>query len=72
MEATPAATSTVPPACATFEEALEDAKRKYVGENPNILALPQTFTKSAVHLCLKNQEYSGATSAAFAGHPCCG
>lgn len=40
----------------TFEEALEDAKRKYVGENPNILALPQTFKLSAVHLCMKDDD----------------
>ena len=39
---------------ATFEEALEDAKKKYVGENPNILALPMTFKKASVHLCMKN------------------
>lgn len=38
---------------ATFEEALEDAKKKYVGENPNILALPLTFKKASVHLCMK-------------------
>ena len=38
---------------ATFEEALEDAKRKYVGENPNVLALPQTFTLASVHLGMK-------------------
>lgn len=37
---------------ATFEEALADAKKKYVGENPNILALPETFKRGAVHLCL--------------------
>ena len=37
---------------ATFEEALEDAKKKYVGENPNILALPLTFKCAAVHLCM--------------------
>lgn len=41
---------------ATFEEALEDAKRKYVGPHPNILALPRTFTTAAVHLCMKNTE----------------
>ena len=41
---------------ATFEEALEDAKKKYVGENPNILALPKTFKLAAVHLCMKNAE----------------
>ena len=29
---------------ATFEEALADAMKKFVGPNPNILALPQTFT----------------------------
>ena len=34
---------------ATFEEALEDAKR-YTGDNPNILALPQAFTRAAMHL----------------------
>lgn len=40
----------------TFEEALEDAKKKYVGENPNILALPLTFKTAAVHLCMKDDE----------------
>lgn len=39
---------------ATFEEALEDAKRKYVGDTPNILALPLAFKLSAVHLCMKD------------------
>lgn len=39
---------------ATFEEALEDAKRKFVGDNPNILALPLTFKTAAVHLCMKD------------------
>jgi hypothetical protein len=37
---------------ATFEEALKDAG-KYVGENPNILALPKTFKTTAVHLDMK-------------------
>ena len=41
---------------ATFEEAIEDAKKKYVGENPNILALPKTFKLSAVHLCTKDDK----------------
>ncbi len=41
---------------ATIEEALEDAKKKYVGENPNILALPLTFKTAAVHLCMKDDE----------------
>lgn len=44
---------------ATFEEALEDAKRKIVGPNPNILALPMTFKLGAVHLCMKNEPYLG-------------
>ena len=43
---------------ATFEEALEDAKKKFVGPNPNILALPQTFKLSAVHLCMKDDDLS--------------
>ena len=44
---------------ATIEEALEDAKKKYVGENPRILALPLTFKKSAVHLMMKDEVYNG-------------
>ena len=36
---------------ATFEGALEDAKKKFVGPNPNILTMPQTFKIGAVHLC---------------------
>lgn len=39
---------------ATFEEALEDAKKKFTGENPNILALPMTYKLGAVHLCMKD------------------
>lgn len=38
---------------ATIEEALEDAKKKIVGPNPNILALPKTFKLGAVHLMMK-------------------
>ena len=41
---------------ATFEEALADAQKKYVGEHPNILALPRAFTTAAVHLCMKGGE----------------
>ncbi|MDO4787978.1 MAG: lactate racemase domain-containing protein [Johnsonella sp.] len=41
---------------ASFEEALEDAKKKYVGSDPNILALPLTFKRAAVHLCMENPE----------------
>lgn len=44
---------------ATFEEALMDAQKKYVGENPSILALPQTFKTASVHLCMKNEPYDG-------------
>ncbi len=44
---------------ATIEEALEDAKKKYVGENPHILALPLTFKKSAVHMMMKDEVYNG-------------
>ena len=39
---------------ATMEEALEDAMKKYVGPTPNILALPGTYKKAAVHLCMKD------------------
>lgn len=37
---------------ATFEEALDDAMRKYVGPEPRILALPRTFRTAGVHLCM--------------------
>lgn len=40
---------------ATFEEALADA-RKYVGANPNILALPKAFKLAAVHLAMKSSQ----------------
>ena len=39
---------------ATFEEALADAMKKFVGPCPNILALPGTFKTAAVHLCMKD------------------
>ncbi len=57
---------------ATFEEALQDAMKKYVGPTPNILALPRTFKLPAVHLCMKNEPYDG-TNGHFemAGHGCC-
>lgn len=38
---------------ANFEEALKDAKKKYVGDNPNILALPLTFKLTSPHLTMK-------------------
>ena len=43
---------------ATIEEALEDAKKKIVGPNPNILALPKTFKIGAVHLCMADDDLS--------------
>jgi nickel-dependent lactate racemase len=39
---------------ASFEEALEDAK-KYVGDNPKILALPRTFKCASVHLHMADE-----------------
>ena len=54
---------------ATFEEALADAMRKYTGPNPNILALPRTFTTAAVHLCMKDPALN---SAPVGGTPCGG
>jgi nickel-dependent lactate racemase len=59
---------------ATFEEALEDAKKKFTGGNPAILALPKTFTTGAVHLCLKDEPYAGTRSEALknaATNHCC-
>jgi nickel-dependent lactate racemase len=39
---------------ATFGEALNDARKKYVGDKPNILALPKAFTTAAMHICMKD------------------
>lgn len=44
---------------ATFEDALADAQRKYLPDNPNILALPLTFKTGAVHLAMKHEVYDG-------------
>ena len=57
---------------ATVEEAIEDAKRKFVGDNPNILALPKTFTTAAVHLCMKNPEENSHYRDSAPAHPCGG
>lgn len=38
----------------TIEEALEDAKKKIVGDSPRILALPRAFKTTAVHLMMKD------------------
>ena len=55
---------------ATFEEALEDAKKKFVGQEPNILALPMTFKKAAVHLCMKDPAQDCMDEYGHR-HPCC-
>ncbi len=56
---------------ATFEEALADAKKKYVGDSPNILALPRAYTTAALHLCMKDPaQNSKSRDNANAG--CCG
>ena len=52
------------------EEALEDAKKKYVGQEPNILALPMTFKKAAVHLCMKDPAQDCMDEYGHR-HPCC-
>jgi hypothetical protein len=44
---------------ATFEDALDDARRKYLPQTPNILALPLTFKTSAVHLTMKGEDRNG-------------
>ena len=44
---------------ATFEEALADAKKKFVGPEPNILALPMTYKLASVHLMMKDEVYRG-------------
>lgn len=43
---------------ATFEEALEDSK-KFIGDNPKILALPRCMKTAAVHLMMKDDEVPG-------------
>ncbi len=57
---------------ATVEEALEDAMRKYVGNEPNILALPGAFTRGAVHLCMKDPTQNSHSRDLAGSHPCCG
>ena len=49
---------------------MKDAKKKFVGPNPNILALPQTFKLGAVHLMMKDDVYEGkgAEDCACAAH----
>ena len=53
------------------EEALEDAKKKIVGPNPNILALPRAFTTTAVHLCMKDPSQNSHSRDGIV-HPCGG
>lgn len=57
---------------AIFEEALADAKKKLVGESPNILALPQTFTTAAVHLCMINPLENSHAHDSAPAHSCGG
>lgn len=57
---------------ATFEEALEDAKKKFVGSNPNILALPLANKTAAVHLCMKDPSQNSHTRDNAPAHPCAG
>lgn len=57
---------------AIVEEALADAMKKYVGSNPSIFALPQTFTTTAVHLCMKDSSQNSRFRDAASEHPCCG
>lgn len=57
---------------ATIEEALEDAKKKYVGSSPNILALPRTFTTTSVHLCMKDATQNSTSRDGVGSHPCGG
>ncbi len=56
---------------ATFEEALKDAKKKFVGADPNILALPLTFKKASVHLCMKDPGQDPMDAYGHC-HPCMG
>lgn len=42
----------------TIEEALEDAKKKIVGDNPKVLALPKAFQTAAVHLMMEDEKYN--------------
>ena len=55
---------------ASFEEALIDAKKKYVGENPGILALPKTFKTTAVHLCM-DDSFQNHLDINMSFAPCC-
>jgi hypothetical protein len=54
----------------SIADALADAKRKFVGEKPNILALPRAFKTAAVHLGMKNP--SEDNTAALPSCGCCG
>ncbi len=56
----------------TAGEALEDAKRKFTGDKPNILALPKTFTTAAVHLCMKNPAENSHYRDGAPAYPCGG
>lgn len=55
---------------ATVEKAPEDPKRRLAGENPNIPALPRTFTTAAMHLCMKDPAESIRFRDDAPAHPC--
>ena len=42
------------------------------GPTPNILALPRTFTTTAVHLCMKDPSQNSHTRDSAPAHPCGG
>ncbi len=54
----------------TIEEALIDAKKKYVGDNPNILALPLAFKTASVHLCMQGEDAGVSQDVNCPGHMC--
>ncbi len=55
---------------ATFEEAIEDAKRKYAGDSPNILALPGAYVSAVPHLCMKDPAENSHYRDDHPAHPC--
>ena len=55
---------------ATFEEATEDARRKYAGDSPNILALPGAYVSAVPHLCMKDPAENSYYRDDHPAHPC--
>jgi len=54
---------------ATFEEALEDAK-KITGKEQHILALPKAFKTASVHLCMQGEDAGVSQDVNCPGHMC--